>query len=161
VILLPQLDKIRIRLGPSGPQDPYRDYLIPDHFFLRKKILGSLYRHFLHTCTMGQPFSAIVLFFLYLQSFGSGSLSGTGTRLHSVPLLAILLLDPKAAFRNRIGCSADPDSDPAFYLNGDPDPDPDPDQTCRHKKLDFDLKKIFYAGNTVGHKHTFVGKKSF
>ncbi len=42
-----------------------------------------------------------------------------------------------------------------FYLNVNPDPDPgsqtnvDPDsgQTCRHKKLDFDMKNILYVGN--------------
>jgi hypothetical protein len=32
-----------------------------------------------------------------------------------------------AVFRIRIGFNANPDSDPAFYLNADPDPDPDPE----------------------------------
>ncbi len=61
----------------------------------------------------------------------------------------------------RIVFNADPDTDadPAFYLNADPDPD-SRSQTnagrlriqilvrlCRHKKLDFNLKIILYAGN--------------
>ncbi len=28
------------------------------------------------------------------------------------------------------------------------DPDPDPAQTCRHKKLDFDMKNILYVGKS-------------
>ncbi len=50
------------------------------------------------------------------------------------------------------------DPDPAFYLNADPDPHLDPGsknriririlfRLCRHKKLDFDKKNIFYVGN--------------
>jgi hypothetical protein len=63
-------------------------------------------------------------------------------------------------FRIRTGFSANPDPDPAFYLNADPDPDPgcetnaDPCECasrflilvglCCHKKLDFDMKNTVY-----------------
>jgi hypothetical protein len=33
-----------------------------------------------------------------------------------------------AVFRIRISFNANPDSDPAFYLNADPDSEPDPNQ---------------------------------
>jgi hypothetical protein len=56
---------------------------------------------------------------------------------------------------------ADPDPDPAFYLNADPgrpkrisaDPDPDPDQTLSHKKLNFYMKNIPYF-KQVRHQKT-------
>ncbi len=55
--------------------------------------------------------------------------------------------------RKRLEClnqcfgNANPDPDPAFYLNADEGPGPDPGQPffCRHKKLDFDIKILFMS----------------
>jgi hypothetical protein len=61
-----------------------------------------------------------------------------------------------SVFRICIGFSADPDSDPAFYLDADPVPDPDPgsqtnadpdpDQTYKSKNMNFNIKNILKVG---------------
>jgi hypothetical protein len=53
----------------------------------------------------------------------------------------------------RIGFNADPDPDPAFYLNADPDTDPDPRSqtnadpdpglTFKSQKVGFFIRKIY------------------
>ncbi len=53
----------------------------------------------------------------------------------------------------RIGFNADPDSEPAFYINADPNPDPDPEN--------FYIKTIRTSGNRSKNIGTYEGTKAF
>jgi hypothetical protein len=64
---------------------------------------------------------------------------------------------------------ADPDADPAFYLNADPDPGPgsqtttdlDPAHTSPSQKIEFLHEKYTLCTEVIGHKTYLQGTKAF